>query len=70
MTVIREAKAKGFSLSNNDHIYIKVVKEGSEYMLEEFEEIMEEIWINKVLQEAEDNLWKMRCPLETKEEKV
>lgn len=33
-------------------------------MLEEFENLMMEIWTEKVLQEAEDRLWEMRKPLE------
>lgn len=37
-------------------------------MLEEFETLMEEvwlgdIWVTKALQEMEDRLWEMRCPL-------
>ena len=36
-------------------------------MLEEFEFLMENIWIDKVLQEAEDRLWEMRKPLEQEE---
>lgn len=41
-------------------------------MLEEFENLMEEVWIGdiwvtKALQEMEDRLWEMRKPLEQEE---